>query len=58
MISLYQSGLISADAALEVLRTQGCELGAFANLEPPAHPEVLSPANTAVAPSNSVRKTH
>ena len=34
MISLYQSGLVSADAALEELRSQGRHLGAFANLEP------------------------
>ena len=35
MISLYQSGLVSAEAALEELRSQGRLLGVFANLEAP-----------------------
>ena len=33
MSSLYQSGLVSADASLEELRSQGKHLGVFANLE-------------------------
>ena len=38
MISLYQSGLVSAEAALEELRSQGKLFGVFANLEaPPPH---------------------
>ena len=35
MISIYQSGLVSADAALEELRSQGKLFGVFANLEAP-----------------------
>ena len=35
MISLYQSGLVSAEAALEELCSQGKTLGVFANLEAP-----------------------
>jgi len=47
MISLYQSGLISAEAALEELRAQGRELGVFSNLTLPADdiPEGSSPVN-------------
>jgi len=50
MISLYQSGLISAEAALEELRAQGRELGVFSNLTLPAAP-ALQAALTA-APSS------
>ena len=38
MISLYQSGLISAEAALEELRAQGRELGVFSKLTLPTAP--------------------
>ena len=49
MISLYQSGLISAEAALEELRAQGRELGVFSNLTLPAGP---APEAASAAPGS------
>ena len=60
MISLYQSGLISAEAALEELRAQGRELGVFSNLTLPAAPapEALPAAATGSGLPASEKKEH
>ena len=52
IISLYQSGLISASAALEELRSQGRELGVFSNLTLPGPAAASSVSEESPSPGD------